>query len=198
MSALLKRFALPVAILVLLVVNALVWQTMDRWKSSELANASAIADEQGALKEAELSLQPVFVPEFHDDDHDEFIGRPLFSSTRRPPLTVEATQPALEIQQPEELRGVFLSSIILTPEVRQVWIASAASQDTTRLTVGDTFQGWRLTSVEADHAVLVSGTRTKRFEFPDPRAAAERRPRRPQPQQGSPRGRSAAERRALP
>jgi len=94
------------------------------------------------------------------EDFSAILERPLFSPTRRPPaegaITLEASEPDLQVT----LVGVIISS--------EEQIAIIRLQDTTRsvrLSVGDSFQGWILDSIEPSRITFRRGDIEEHIEL---------------------------------
>lgn len=107
------------------------------------------------------------------------LARPMFSSTRRPPV-----EEVVVVATPEPTLDVTLRGIILTGEERIALIVPAAGAEMVRLKEDERFEGWTLVAVESDHVVFRLGTEELILELtydepiPDLPPA---RPRRRQP-----------------
>ena len=111
------------------------------------------------------------------EDFSAILERPLFSPTRRPPAEGEVPAAASEPELQVTLVGVIISS--------EEQIAIVRPKDATRfarLSVGDSFQGWILDSIEPSRITFRRGDIEEHIELtydlPPPVEKPKRRKRR--------------------
>ncbi len=109
------------------------------------------------------------------------LARPMFSTSRRPPVEEVVVAVA-----PDPTLDLTLRGIILSGTERIALIVPAARAEVVRIKENERFEGWTLVAVEADYVVFRLGIEELTFELsydepiPDPPPA---RPRRRQPRQ---------------
>jgi type II secretory pathway component PulC len=86
---------------------------------------------------------PTFVMQPRDA-YAEVATRPLFSPTRRPPVVVG----------PGDLSEFKLTGTIMSPQGRYALLAQRSRPKIERIVQGQTFQGWRVKSIESGHVIL--------------------------------------------
>ena len=151
--------ALALLVLVLAVTAAGIWLVMERWQAQVLETIES--------SPAELRLAVDDLPEQSDDrvtpavgTYSDFTERPLFTSTRRPPVVEEepvavVAEPEPEPEQPlPELTDLRLISVVITPEQQQAWFREGRTEALLRLAAGDTFREWTLHRVEPSYVMF--------------------------------------------
>ena len=109
---------------------------------------------------------------------DVISQRPLFAEGRRPPEDAPAEVGAPE--QKEDLKGLDLSTVLITPQLSVAWVKDAKSSDLIRLEPGKKIRGWTVQAVQPDRLLLATGTETAELELREfPAEAAPRPPVRP-------------------
>jgi hypothetical protein len=109
---------------------------------------------------------------------DEISQRPLFTEGRRPPEDVP--QEVVAPEQKEGLKGLNLSTVLITPRESVAWVKDAKSSELIRLEPGKKIRGWTVQAVQPDRLLLASGTETSELELREfPAEAAPRPPVRP-------------------
>lgn len=83
--------------------------------------------------------------------YEEIVARPIFNEGRRPEAPLLATGPMVDA--PFSLRGV-----IITPQVREAWLARKGSPDIVRAIVGHSIDGWEIVAIERDRVRLRRGS----------------------------------------
>ncbi len=113
---------------------------------------------------------------------DVISQRPLFTEERRPPEDAPAAVAVPE--QSEDLKGLDLSTVLITPQKTVAWVKDAKSSELIRLEPGKKIRGWTVQAVQPSRLLLGTGKETAELElreFPaevtPPRPPA--RPRRP-------------------
>lgn len=84
----------------------------------------------------------------------ETTSRPLFSASRRPPPPETATAERQPAPKPSRLVGYRLTGIVRSSSRRMILLTEEKSGRVVELHEGDEVDGWRLTSIEGDHARL--------------------------------------------
>ncbi len=115
---------------------------------------------------------------------DVISQRPLFTQERRPPEDAPAAVAVPE--QREDLKGLDLSTVLITPQQTVAWVKDAKSSELIRLEPGKKIRGWTVQAVQPSRLLLATGKETAELElreFPaevaPPRPPARRaRPRR--------------------
>ncbi len=111
------------------------------------------------------------------DDFSAILERPLFSPTRRPPAQGEAPTATPESKLQVTLVGVIISS---EEQIAIVRLKDASRFE--RLSVGDSFQGWILDSIEPSRVTFRRGDLEEHIELtydvPPPVQKPKRRKRR--------------------
>lgn len=102
------------------------------------------------------------------------VERPLFSPTRRPPPGGTAT-----IESPEPELDVTLVGIIISAEERIAIFKAKGVSQFARLSVGDSFQGWTLESIEPDRVSFQRGEIEEYIELAYEEPPPVQKPRRP-------------------
>ena len=94
---------------------------------------------------------------------DEISQRPLFVEGRRPPedAPVEVGAP----EQMEDLKGLDLSTVLITPRETVAWVKDANSSEQIRLEPGKKIRGWTVQAVQPDRLLLASGKKTAELEL---------------------------------
>ena len=109
---------------------------------------------------------------------DVISQRPLFAEGRRPPE--DAPAEVIAPEQKEDLKGLNLSTVLITPQVSVAWVKDAKSSDLIRLEPGKKIRGWTVQAVQPDRLLLASGTETAELELREfPAEAAPAPPARP-------------------
>lgn len=111
---------------------------------------------------------------------DVISRRPLFVEGRRPPE--DGPPQAAAPERNEDLEGLDLSTVLITPREAVAWVKDAKSGGWIRLEPGKKIRGWTVQAVQPERLLLVSGTETAELElreFPA-EAVAPRPPARPQ------------------
>ena len=111
---------------------------------------------------------------------DVISQRPLFAEGRRPPEDVP--QEVVAPEQKEGLKGLNLSTVLITPRESVAWVKDAKSSELIRLEPGKKIRGWTVQAVQPDRLLLASGTETSELElreFPAEVKPAPRPPVRP-------------------
>ncbi len=109
------------------------------------------------------------------------LARPMFSTTRRPPVEEVAV-----VATPEPTLDVTLRGVILSDTERIALILPAGRGEMVRIKENERFDGWTLVTVEADHVVFRLGVEVLIFEVTYDEPIADlppARPRRRQPRQ---------------
>jgi hypothetical protein len=171
MTGFMARAGLSGLALALAVVIAVTWVVMDRWQARVLgsvqpipAPAEAVADPAAPAPLPEDPGLPFVI------DYRAFLERPLFMSTRRPPVVETADAGASEAEpEPEEplpeLSDLRLTSVIITPEERQAWFMVRDSDEFVRLLQGGTLREWTLDQVEESHVVFRARDAEQRLDL---------------------------------
>ena len=86
------------------------------------------------------------------------LERPLFTSTRRPPVEEEEPAPVVADAEPERplpgLEDLELVSVLITPEQRQAWFRQQGSETLLRLATDDVHREWTLRRVEPAYVIF--------------------------------------------
>ena len=150
---------LALLVLVLAVTAAGIWLVMERWQAQVLGTIEP--------SPAELGLAVDDLPVQSDDrvtpavgTYSDFTERPLFTSTRRPPVVEE--EPVAVVAEPEpeperplsELTDLRLISVVITPVQQQAWFREGRTEALLRLGAGDTFREWTLHRVEPAYVMF--------------------------------------------
>jgi type II secretory pathway component PulC len=93
--------------------------------------------------QANAPPDPTFVMQPRDA-YAEVVTRPLFSPTRRPPVVVG----------PGNLSEFKLTGTIISPQGRYALLSQRSRSKIERIVQGQTFQGWRVKSIDSDHVIL--------------------------------------------
>lgn len=161
------RGVLFAALLVLLVLLLLEIAGLRYWLQQHAPDArdgGALAGEPGIepLLQEQLG-RVVAMPD--PGTPAELIERPLFAETRRPrppeeePDDVEPEETVEKEPLPE--LEITLRSVVLGPDTARVWIQPEGDERLVRLSEGDTYEGWTLTSVARDRVVFTSEDRSR-------------------------------------
>jgi general secretion pathway protein N len=79
--------------------------------------------------------------------YEEIVARPIFSETRRPDAALLAAAP--QVDSPFSLKGV-----VITAEVRQVWLARKGNPEIVKVMIGQSIDGWEVDAIEQEHVRL--------------------------------------------
>ena len=85
--------------------------------------------------------------------YEEIVARPIFAETRRPDAALSAAAP--QADSPFSLTGV-----VVTAEVRQVWLARKGRQEVVKVTAGQSIDGWEIDAIERERVRLRKGGQT--------------------------------------
>ena len=94
------------------------------------------------------------------DRYAAIVQRPLFSSSRRPPPSIDVPRSSAS----HELQAV-LSGIVHSQARRFVLLRSEGSGEMISLFEGQLYDGWTLAEVESDYAIFQSGSREAVLEM---------------------------------
>jgi type II secretory pathway component PulC len=84
----------------------------------------------------------------------EFVARPLFTPTRRPPPTKTEPNIATTAPKPENLQ---LIGVIISEDERMALLQTPATGDVTRAVEGQTVGGWEVHAIKPAQVVLKRG-----------------------------------------
>jgi type II secretory pathway component PulC len=119
----------------------------------------------GAGVDPETVPPPRPHPEFDDSD---FIERPLFLQTRRPPETgAEPDQPAAEETPAELPRELQVTGVV--HDGAEWFVVGALSGKSVRLRAGEKVKGWTVKEISPDNVVFESGSKTARVKLFEPK-----------------------------
>ena len=152
-----RGIGLALLVLVLAVTAAGIWGAMERWQAQVLetiepdpAEARMALDD--LLEQPDHRIPPAV------GTYSDLTERPLFTSTRRPPVVAE--EPAAAVAEPEpeqplpELTDLRLISVVITPVQQQAWFREGRTEALLRLAAGDTFREWTLHRVEPSYVMF--------------------------------------------
>lgn len=83
--------------------------------------------------------------------YEAILARPIFDESRRPQAVLAGAEP--QVDSPFSLRGV-----VVTPEVREVWLARKGSPDILKLAIGQSIDGWEIDAIEQERVRLRKGS----------------------------------------
>ena len=94
------------------------------------------------------------------------VERPLFTATRRPAPAIEpAPEPAAVTAEPVDKSLILgrykLTGVVVTPDLRLVYVTEPNSRRTTTVALGKKLDGWLVSEVEQNVIVLESEGRRK-------------------------------------
>jgi hypothetical protein len=152
-----RRTGLALLVLALAVITAGIWVVMERWQAGVLESVES--------SPAEARMAPDDLLEQSDDRGIPAVGaytdlteRPLFTSTRRPPVVEEESVAVVTESEPEqplpELTDLRLISVVITPVQQQAWFREGRTDALLRLAAGDTFREWTLHRVEPSYVTF--------------------------------------------
>jgi hypothetical protein len=163
------RATLSGLLLALAAVIAVTWVVMDRWQ------ARVLESPPGSERPVERA-EPVLLPDDSGlqgpEGYPALIERPLFMSTRSPPVTeteddqAPEAEPEADPEEPlPELSDLRLTSVIITPDERHAWFLVSGTDEILRLSMGDTLREWLLHQVEETHVVFRARREEMRLEL---------------------------------
>ncbi len=95
----------------------------------------------------------------------EVLARPLFSESRRPPVSTSAITP--DASPDESNAALQLLGIILTPDKRLALIQSKDATDVVRVFEGQSVSGWQVHLIKATQVVLKRGNEDEVLKLDD-------------------------------
>ncbi|MCZ6804298.1 MAG: hypothetical protein O7D86_10290 [Proteobacteria bacterium] len=113
------------------------------------------------------SLQEIQYEVPQISSYDEIVNRPLFFEDRKPYVYVEPETPTREVR-PKLMRiteQYSLNAVIITSDVKLAIIESGRKKSLTRITLGESIDGWTLENIEPRSILLKKGDETKNLEL---------------------------------
>lgn len=157
------------------------------WRAFSVALDPPEPDGAGAAGVgAELEKVPPPRPHPEFDDRD-FIERPLFLQTRRPPETGAEPDGAPVDETPAELPGD-LQVTGVVHDGAGWFVVGVLAGDSLRLRAGEKVRGWTVKEISPDNVVFESGSKTARVKLFEPK------PVQAKPAANNPRRRAAQRR----
>ena len=136
--------------LVLAVVIAWQWRTWQIPRGDLSTDSAEVAEEPSAPQpmNTRLSLKPPI----SKDDYTSVIDRPIFLSSRRPPVEeVPVESVELEVPDPETLlENIDLNAIIITPSGATAWVTTPTKLKPQKVQIGDDLEGWIVKNISND------------------------------------------------
>lgn len=121
--------------------------------------------------QAEFSLPAI-------ESFTSVLVRPMFSTTRLPPV-----EEVVVVATPEPTLDVTLRGVILSEAGHIALIEPAAGPEMVRIKVNEQFEGWTLVTVETDHVVFRLEDEVLIFEVTYDESSPDLRPARPRRRQ---------------
>lgn len=119
------------------------------------------ADAEEALRSSRAIVNPLAVGEL--PRLDGFLGRPLFSSSRRPPAQADSKVPDVEqVESPPDFR---LLGVVQMPSENIAQISEVVGSRRYSVRVGDYLGDWQVTEIERSSLTLSRGARELRLEL---------------------------------
>jgi len=102
--------------------------------------------------------------------YDEITNRPLFFEDRKPYVYVEPEKPSKQSRQKKQTaqrktEQYSLSAVIISSGVKLAIIESGRKKSLTRISLGESIDGWTLENIEPRSILLKKGDETKNLEL---------------------------------
>ncbi|WP_019570502.1 hypothetical protein [Thioalkalivibrio sp. ALE11] len=161
-----------VVALVLILAGALItWIWLERWQAGVLGEHETLQQPVAASDATahEMALEATLRPGLVAPSYTNMIERPLFMSTRRPPVDDPPDEdPEPEVEEPEQPPDPLeatLRSVLVVGEARYAWLEVEGAARELRLAPGEEIEGWSLDVIEPSFVEFTAGDSRKRLEL---------------------------------
>ncbi|MGB5832006.1 MAG: hypothetical protein WBG92_08445 [Thiohalocapsa sp.] len=146
------KITLAFAVLLLCAVLLLQWRD---WPPGVPAPPTGTSSEITEPTSGETSAgSEILLPPQAIEDYASVAERPLFLPDRRPPPDDPEPEEDAMPEQLTELDGIDVTAVLISPSSVSAWVRRPNQRETTRLRLGDEFDGWTVEKIEPDRIVL--------------------------------------------